>query len=181
MKREELLAIINDSEKTAEEKRDAIMALNGADITRERDKAAKLEERITSLEGDIVTANEAAGKHSDYDAVVKERDELLAEKADRGMQDRFAAVLGGQKPKNEYTKAGLYAAFKEALASEESKDKTDADILAGIVGDKSGELFENPVRISMSGVNPNVNAGTDDVKAYMDEMYKNNPFYSPTN
>ena len=174
MKREELLAIINDSEKTAEEKRDAIMALNGADITRERDKAAKLEERITSLEGDIATANEAAGKHSDYD-------ELLAEKADRGMQDRFAAVLGGQKPKNEYTKAGLYAAFKEALASEESKDKTDADILAGIVGDKSGELFENPVRISMSGVNPNVNAGTDDVKAYMDEMYKNNPFYSPTN
>ena len=65
MKREELLAIINDSEKTAEEKRDAIMALNGADITRERDKAAKLEERITSLESDIATANEAAGKHSD--------------------------------------------------------------------------------------------------------------------
>ena len=57
MKREELLAIINDSEKTAEEKRDAIMALNGADITRERDKAAKLEERITSLEGDLTTAN----------------------------------------------------------------------------------------------------------------------------
>ena len=94
MKREELLAIINDSEKTAEEKRDAIMALNGADITRERDKAAKLEERITSLEGDIATANEAAGKHSDYDAVVKERDELLAEKADRGMQDAVSCLPG---------------------------------------------------------------------------------------
>ena len=179
MKREEILAIINDAEKSAEEKRDAIMELNGADITRERGKAAKLEERITALETDVATATEKAGKYADYDAIAKERDELLAEKTERGMQDRFTEALGGKKPRNEYTRTGLFAAFKGALAAEENKGKTDADILAGIVGDQSGDLFGTPVQINMTGVNPSVKAGTDDVKAYMDEMYKNNPFYSP--
>lgn len=178
MKREEILAIINDAEKSAEEKRDAIMELNGADITRERGKAAKLEERITALENDVATAAENAGKYADHDALVKERDELIAEKTERGMQDRFAKALGDNKPRNEYTKAGLFAAFRDALASKDNKGKTDADVLSNIIGDKSEDLFDTPVKVNMTGVNPKVTAGSDDLKAYMDEMYKNSPFYN---
>lgn len=180
MKREEVLAIINDENKSAEEKRDAIMTLNGADITREKNAANSLSEKIKSLESDLAGEREKASKYSNYDEIVKERDGLIAEKAERGIQDRFATCLGSKKPKNDFTKSGLYEAFKTAISDEANKEKKDADIWAGIVGGKEAELFDG-VSIQMHGVNTKISAQTDEIKAYMDEAYKNNPFYSPTN
>ena len=72
----------------------------------------------------------------------------------------------------------MYDAFKTAISDEANKEKKDADIWAGIVGGKEAELFDG-VSIQMHGVNTQISAQTDEIKAYMDEAYKNNPFYKP--
>lgn len=181
MKREDILAILNDAEKSAEEKRDAILALNGEDIAREKSKTTQAEDRIKALEGELATERDNGKKYADYDQIVAERDGLLTEKAERETEQRFKTVLGDSRPKNEYTRAGLYAAFKEALKAEDNKDKTDADIFNGIVGDKHADLFHDNVSISMHGVNTQVSANTDELRQYLDDKYKNNPFYTPQN
>lgn len=139
MKRDELKALLEDTEMTAETKLAKIMELNGIDVEREKAKT-------TLAESNLQTLSEQLNKAKDYDEVKKERDELKAEKGEREFNDRFVQALGERKAKNDFTFNGLKTALKEAVANETNKGKTDAELLEAIIGDKSAEYFEDTAK-----------------------------------
>lgn len=171
MKRSEIEAILNNVELDAAARIDQIMAVHGRDTTAWQQERATL-----TQERDDARASGTA--HADYDAVAAERDELRAYKADREFGDRFAAVVGGAKFANEYTEKGVRRDFAAALSDAGNKDKTDADIYAGIVHGHESEYFVAKPRIIM----PAPQGGKlpkDEFQAYTDQKYKDDPYYKP--
>lgn len=176
MKREDVLAILENQELDNDARVTQILNMRGDEIKGKNDRIKELEGVVTQKDTDYTTLTE---KYKDYDAILQERDNLVAEKAENALKSRFSSVLGDRKPKNTYTREGLENAFRAEVAKEENAEKTDADIFNTIVGGKETELFEGAVTVNMTPINPDVKPPTE-VQAFLDNEYKDNPFYKPT-
>lgn len=167
MKREELKNL-----GLTDEQIESVMTMNGADITREKDKAYKWESDYNALKA---TADADAQKYATYDSDMEELATLRAYKEGVEFDQRFTAVLGDSKPVNDMTRKGLSGLFAEAVKDPANEGKTDADIWSGIVSGKEAEYFAGKHTVVMPSHfgKPNI----DDNKAYQDKMYANNPFY----
>ena len=189
MKTEELKSILENGEFDTDKKISEIHRLNGLDIAREQSKysdydtlkatATKYSDYDVILnERDTLKANQ--DKYKDYDTVLAERDALKTEKEDREFSDRFVAAMGKNKPKNDLTQKGLMDLFKSEVAKPENKEKQDADIFNAMVKGKESDYFESSFRLTMTPANPSIKTSTD-AESYLDELYKNNPYYKKIN
>ena len=173
MKREDVLKILENTEIDNDAKITQILNMRGEEINAKNKRIKELEGVVTQKETEHT---ELAEKYKDYDAILQERDALVAEKAENAFRERFTSVLGDKKPKNTYTRDGLESAFRAEIAKEENAEKTDADIFNTIIDGKENELFEGKVTVSMTPHNPDVTPPTE-TQAYLDSVYKGNPFY----
>lgn len=130
---------------------DKIMNMNGADINSAKGKA---EEYKSELERAKATVAELE-KHRDHAAALQKQldeyrtaEEKRAEterKAaeEKAFSERFDAASGERKYLNDYTKNGIAAEFRAALADEANKGKSDKDILDALVRDRDS-ILANP-------------------------------------
>ena len=175
MKREDVLAILDNQELDNDARVTQILNMRGDEIKGKNDRIRELEGLVSQKDTDIATFTE---KYKDYDAILQERDTLVAEKAENAFQDRFNAVLGANKPKNTFTRDGLVNAFRTEIAKEENAEKPDADIFKTIIDGHEAEYFEGKVTVNMTPINPDVTPPTE-TQAYLDKMYAGNPYYKP--
>lgn len=173
MKREDVLAILDNQELDNDARVTQILNMRGDEIKGKNDRIRELEGLVSQKDTDIATFTE---KYKDYDAILQERDTLKAEKAENAFQDRFNSVLGENKPKNTFTRDGLVNAFRNEIAKEENAEKQDADIFKTIIEGHEAEYFEGKVTFDMTPHNPDVTPPTE-TQAYLDKMYAGNPYY----
>lgn len=90
------------------------------------------------------------------------------------LKNRFAPLKGDNTFLNEGTENWIFGEFCNALALEENKGKSDADIFAAVTKDKN--IYTNP---NQRLINPPVGTQRNPKgdKAYMDNFYADNPFY----
>ena len=108
------------------------------------DKVAEYETKIGELKTAAGDADALKGKIADLEKVIADRD--AAEKAaaeEAAFTERFNTVSNGKQFINDFTKNGMAAEFKDALAKEENKGKGDAEIFAAMIKDRDG-IFVNP-------------------------------------
>ena len=173
MKREDVLKILENPELDIDAKINQILNMRGAEMIASDNRIKNLEDTLSQKEQEH---NELTERYKDYDTILNERNTLVEEKAEKARQERFSVVLGENKPKNDYTREGLYNAFNAAIANKENAEKTDADIFKSIVDGKETELFEGKVTINMTPINPDVTPPTE-TQAYLDKVYADNPYY----
>ena len=173
MKREDVLKILENPELDNDAKINQILNMRGAEMIASDNRIKNLEDTLSQKEQEH---NELTERYKDYDTILNERNTLVEEKAEKARQERFSVVLGENKPKNDYTREGLYNAFNAAIANKENAEKTDADIFKSIVDGKETELFEGKVTINMTPINPDVTPPTE-TQAYLDKVYADNPYY----
>ena len=173
MKREDVLKILENPELDNDAKINQILNMRGAEMLASDNRIKNLEDTLSQKEQEH---NELTERYKDYDTILNERNTLVEEKAEKARQERFSVVLGENKPKNDYTREGLYNAFNAAIANNENAETTDADIFKSIVDGKEPELFEGKVTINMTPANPDVTPPTD-TQAFLDKEYAGNPFY----
>lgn len=173
MKREDVLKILENHELDNDAKIDQILNMRGAELNETDTRIKTLQDTITQKENEVAQLTD---RYKDYDTILNERNTLAEEKAEKARRERFSMVLGENKPKNDYTREGLYNAFNAAIANKENAEKTDADIFKSIVDGKETELFEGKVTINMTPTNPDVTPPTE-TQAYLDKMYAGNPYY----
>lgn len=173
MKREDVLKILENPELDNDAKINQILNMRGTELNETNTRMKNLQDTLSQKENEVAQLTD---KYKDYDTILAERNALTEEKAEKARQERFATVLGENKPKNDYTREGLYNAFNVALGKEENAEKTDADIFTSIIGGKETELFEGKVTINMTPINPDVTPPTE-TQAYLDSVYKGNPYY----
>lgn len=177
MKREEVLAILENAEMDNSAKLQSILNLNGTDINAKNQRIKALEDAAATHATELETER---NKYKDYDSIVQERDTLKAEKEAKEFEGRFSEAMGKNKPKNDFTKNGLIDLFKSELQKPENQGKQDSEIFANMVKGKETEYFESSVRLNMTPINPAIQKPTN-TEAYLDELYKNNPYYKKTN
>ena len=173
MKREDVLKILENPELDNDAKINQILNMRGAEMNESETRMKNLQDTLSQKENEVAQLTD---KYKDYDTILAERNALTEEKAEKARQERFATVLGENKPKNDYTREGLYNAFNVALGKEENAEKTDADIFKSIVDGKEPELFEGKVTINMTPANPDATPPTE-TQAYLDKVYADNPYY----
>ena len=173
MKREDVLAILDNQELDNDARVTQILNMRGDEIKGKNDRIKELEGMVSQRDTDYTKITE---KYKDYDAILQERDNLKAEKAENAFQDRFKAVLGENKPKNTFTRDGLVNAFRAEVAKEENAEKTDADIFKTIIDGHEAEYFDGKVTVNMTPSNPDVTPPTE-TQAFLDKVYGNNPYY----
>ena len=173
MKREDVLKILENPELDNDAKINQILNMRGAELNESNTRIKNLQDTISQKETEVAQLTE---KYKDYDTILNERNTLTEEKAEKARQERFSVVLGDNKPKNDYTREGLYNAFNVAIAKEENAGKTDAEIFTAIIDGKETALFEGKVTINMTPTNPDVTPPTE-TQAYLDKMYAGNPYY----
>lgn len=160
MKREDITRIFEGATK---QQIDDIMAINGADIKREQDKA---QGTATKLQTDLDTANAALTKanetiktleanQGDTKALQAEIDRYKAEKTQRKqaeqeaaalaqLEQRFNAVTGERKFIHEFVRKGVMEDFGKAIADKANVGKSDADVFAALVKDQNYFASQNP-------------------------------------
>lgn len=173
MKREDVLKILENHELDNDAKIDQILNMRGAEMNESETRMKNLQDTLSQKENEVAQLTD---KYKDYDTILNERNTLVEEKAEKTRQERFSVVLGENKPKNDYTREGLYNAFNAAIANKENAEKTDADIFKSIVDGKETELFEGKVTINMTPINPDATPPTE-TQAYLDKVYADNPYY----
>lgn len=163
----------------------SLLNINSADIGKAKGNYSQVQQELTeaketisSLEKNKANADELQKTIDAYKAADQKREEKA--KADAVTADhteRFNKVLGDRKFAHEYIRQGVFHDFEKALADEANKGKGDAELFDSITKDEKGVkpgLFEpkaQGLRMHGMGGVPNGNEG------YMQEKYKNNPFY----
>lgn len=174
MKREDVLNILENPELDNDAKINQILNMRSTELNASNARIKTLEDTLSQKEQEH---NELTERYKDYDTILNERNTLVEEKAEKARQERFSVVLGENKPKNDYTREGLYNAFNAAIAKEDNAEKTDADIFTSIIDGKEAELFEGKVTVNMTPANPDATPPTE-TQAYFDKVYADNPFYN---
>lgn len=164
-----------------------IMAENGKDIQREKDKTAdvqakldtatkqidELSETVKNAEGKDGTITELQKKVKEYEDAETARKEA-AKEAERkaAIRTRFDPLKGENKYLNEGTENWIFGEFEKALADKANEGKSDADIYEAITKDKN--VFENPQDpFKNPPVDKNKKGGND----YMSQKYSGNPWF----
>lgn len=107
------------------------------DLETANGKIADYEKEIGTLKESIGNTEEMQKKIDTLQQSIDERkaaDEAAA--LEKATVDRFNAVCGEAKFLNEFTKNGLFAEFKTALADDANKTKSDKDIYEAITNGK---------------------------------------------
>lgn len=120
---------------------------------------------VKALQDRLKTYEDAENTRKQNEDKAKELEALKA---------RFNPLRKDNKFLNEGTEKWMFDEFTKALALDENKGKSDADIYEAIAKDKN--IYENPNQLLRSPQVGGTNSPKGD-KAYMDEFYKGNPFY----
>jgi hypothetical protein len=173
MHREDIKKLIPDID---DEQLDKIMSWNGADIEKQKSVIATL----TAERDDFRTRlEEASGKLEGYDPEWKAKAAEAQKDAEKRIQDlqfgyALDAALVTEKARNPATVKALLKL--DALALNDGKIVGLAEQLEAI-RKENGYLFESdtptPTITMPSGLAPSKNSD----KEYLDDYYKNNPFY----
>lgn len=115
-------------------------------LTEATDKVKALETKVTDYETTIADLKNTVGdteglksKIATLEKVISDRDAAEAAAAEQAaLMTRFDTVAGDKKFINDFTRNGIIAEFKDALAKDENKGKGDADIFAAVVKDRDG-------------------------------------------
>ncbi len=131
----------------------------------EKDNALKTaNDTIKKLQDDGADVEKLRQTIADYEAKEQKRlaDEKLAQE-EQGYKDRFSKLYGENKFLNEGTEQWIFNEFKSAIALEENKGKSDADIYAAITKDKN--IYESPNKFANPPAHGGSNSGDDELKA----------------
>ena len=166
-----------------------IMAENGKDIEKEKQKAAeattKLEaanKKVSEYETTIEDLKKSAEGNEDFKKKFEELEQKIADekaeaerkeqeaKEEAALNERFKTVVGENKWRDELTEKAVYSEFKNALKDEANKGKGDKDILDVLTKDKG--YFSDPSKtpgIFSKGTGGTGGASADDaaVRAVM--------------
>lgn len=152
MTRKDISSIFADA---TDEQINALLDINSTDIGNAKRKLendlatanntlAERDRTIADLEknkGDTEALQKIIDEYKTADEERKANEAAAAEQA--ALQARFDAVATDKKFINDFTRNGIAGEFKEALAKEENKGKSDAEIYAAVVKDRPG-IYENP-------------------------------------
>ena len=160
MKREELNRIFEGASK---EQIDQVMALNGADVTREQQRVkAELEDATARLAraGETIRALEASAGDAErlrseieaYKWAEMKRAEEARRSAERAeLMERMDAVLAGRSFVSERLREPVADDFAAALKDRRNRGRTDAAIFEEMTRDKGYFLSQNPAPENMGG------------------------------
>ena len=145
-----------------------ILAENGKDIEKEKEKTKEaldknktLTENIEKLNNDITELQNSNASTEDFkkkfeDLQKKIEDDEKAAKAaadDKALTDAITAVFGDKKFTSDYVRNGIIADMKTEIAKAENKGKGYAEIFESLTKDKEG-IFANPNGpANMTGMN----------------------------
>lgn len=146
-------------------------------MKRHGDTVVKLNEDITTLKGELATAQstienlQKAG--DDTEALKKELEDYRKAETDRknaeaeaekekAINDRFNALVGETKFINDFTKSGILSEFKEAIGKKENEGKGDKDIYSALIKDRA-DIFVSKNTLSLPDVNQDANNDMDGV------------------
>ena len=114
------------------------------DLTAANNTLTERDNTIAELmknKGDTEALQKIIDEYKAADEQRKAAEAAAAEQA--ALAARFDAVATDRKFINDFTKDGIAAEFKNALAAPENKGKGDAEIFAAMVKDRDG-IFVNP-------------------------------------
>lgn len=146
---------------------DQIMAENGKDIEREKQKTLTAQEAAKETEGQLKKANETLEGFKDYEQTKADVEKYKAE-AETAKKEAAAKIaslersaqvkdfLSGKKFVNDITRDALAAKLTGQLGSEEAKGKSLDDLFTALTKDKKNILADDtaptpPVQGSMKG------------------------------
>jgi phage minor structural protein GP20 len=146
---------------------DQIMAENGKDIEREKQKTLTAQEAAKETEVQLKKANETLEGFKDYEQTKADVEKYKAE-AETAKKEAAAKIaslersaqvkdfLSGKKFVNDITRDALAAKLTEQLGSEEAKGKSLDDLFTALTKDKKNILADDtaptpPVQGSMKG------------------------------
>lgn len=165
----------------------AILNINSADIGKAKGKlddiTAQLsaaQDTIKELETNKADTTELQKVIDSYkEAETKRKAEEAAVRARAEITGRFDKALGDRKFAHEYIRNGVLADFEKALSDESNKGKSDVEIFDSLTKDEKGVkagLFESQ---NKGGAMRGFGHVPNGDQAYLDDYYKNNPFYKP--
>ena len=132
-----------------------------------------LNDKIKEFEGvDVKSLQDTIQKYKDDEKARKDADDKAA--ALKALKDRFTPLKGDKKFLNEGTEQWIFSEFEKAIALDENKSKSDAEIFETITKNKN--IYENPNQYINPSAGTQSNPKGD--QAYMDAFYKGNPFYN---
>ena len=158
MKREDITHIF---EGATDEQINAIMAINGADINREQEKARGSADKLRAdLDAANATIQTLEANQSDAQALQNEIDRYKKADAERKaaeqraaeqaiLQQRFDAVTGDRKFIHDLVRKGVMEDFGRAIADKTNLGKSDAEVFAALVKDQNYFVNQNAVRVNM--------------------------------
>ena len=146
---------------------DQIMAENGKDIEREKQKTLTAQEEAAATKAQLEKANETLEGFKDYDQTkaTLEKYKTEAETAKKEAAAKIASLertaqvkdfLSGKKFVNDITRDALAAKLTEQLGNEEAKGKSLDDLFTTLTKDQKNILADDaspapPVQGSMKG------------------------------
>lgn len=148
---------------------DRILALNGADIEREKAKRTEIEAKLTEatdalakMTAEMKTLQEAGASADEWKSkfeqlsadVEKQKQEAEtaraeAERAER-ISARFNAAVGDRKFSHDAIRADYLAKFGAAISAEENAGKSDADIFHSLTKDDAA-AFAGVQTVKLAG------------------------------
>ena len=146
---------------------DQIMAENGKDIEREKQKTLAAQEDAKETKAQLEKANKTLEGFADHEQIKADVEKYRAE-ADAAKKEAAAKIaslertahvkdfLSGKKFVNDITRDAIAAKLTEQLGSEESKGKSLDDLFTALTKDQKNILADNteptpPVQGSMKG------------------------------
>lgn len=136
-----------------DEQIEAVMADHGKAVNAALDGKAALTAKVTELEGKLT-------EYADYSALKEEIETLRAgneelatlraEKESRDYGDRLTAAMNGRQFVNGVTRDHVFGKFVEAAKDPANNGKSDADLLAAVIGDNEADYIKSKVSITMT-------------------------------
>lgn len=135
---------------------DKIMAENGKDIEREKEKATKIQEQLEDVKGQLDDATKTLDGFKDVDVdelkgkIENLTKDLATKEAEYNAniskiqtEGKVNEFLSGKQFVNEATKKYYSSKMLEAMQSDEAKGKSLDDLLNGMTQNEKGEPLEN--------------------------------------
>lgn len=171
-KHKDIRRAVSEHYKTVNEFNIKVESLNGQ-LTTANDTITDLKGKLENAEKVDVKALQDRLKAFEDAEITRKQNETKAAELE-ALKARFTPLRKDKTFINEGTEKWIFDEFSKAIALEENKGKSDADIYDTITKDKN--IYENPNQVYRSPKVGGSNSPKGD-KAYMDEFYKGNPFY----
>lgn len=184
MKTEELLALGIEQDVVSK-----IMAMNGKELNPLKEKLTKLERQIAEKDNSITELNEKitafSGSAEELEKLktqveqykIAEAERVKAEEqtnADKAFEESMSSIIGDKKFTNDFTKNGIFQEIKAEMSKAENKSLGLKDVFERVIKDRA-DIWQNPQQnVVIKGAGSLDNST---IKAHMDKVYANNPFY----